>query len=225
MMFLEKLIRADELRPTRLHTQAGEFCGWRQLPRLLPSAWTWLNFRLTGHRAIAPWWTWEAIRFVEKEMRKTDSILEAGAGYSSLWLAERGRAVRSIESSVAWSRRLRSEATARGLLNLDIVEAQDTSAAFASMMREAIADREPYDVVVIDSPGDRTAMFRMLGEVAPAAAPRLIVYDNTDRIADRSAVSAFQTPRYETHLFRGFGPQLVHAWETTVLLKRKDQNA
>ncbi|MDY6828721.1 MAG: hypothetical protein SV583_05035 [Pseudomonadota bacterium] len=225
MMFLEKLVRADELRPSRLHTQAGEFCGWGQLPRLLPSAWTWLNFRLTGHRAVAPWWTWEAIRFVEKEVRKTDRILEAGAGYSSLWLAERCRAIRSIESLAAWNRRLRSEAAARGLLNLEIVEAQDTSAAFARMMTEAIADGEPYDVVVIDSAGDRTSMFRMLGEVALTIAPRLIVYDNTDRIDDRSAVSAFQNPSYQKHLFRGFGPQLVHAWETTVLLKRTDQNA
>ncbi len=223
MMFLEKLIRADESRPSRFHTQAGEFCGWREFPNLLPSIHSWLSFRLTGHRSVYPWWTWEAIRFVEKNLRKTDRVLEAGAGYSSLWLAERCRAVQSIENSEGWSQRIRSEAARRGSSNLEIVEAEDAPAAFAKLMQQAIADGKPYDVVVIDSPGDRTRMLETLSEVESAIAPRLIVYDNTDRVDDRNAVLAFQSHCYETYQFRGFGPQLVHAWETTVFLKRKDQ--
>jgi len=35
MMFLEKLIRAAESRPSRFHTQAGEFYGWREFQNRL----------------------------------------------------------------------------------------------------------------------------------------------------------------------------------------------
>lgn len=223
MNFLEKLIRADEERPTRFHTQAGEFCGWREFLNLLPSIQSWMRYRLTGHRSVVPWWTWNAIKFVEKNLRKTDRVLEAGAGYSSLWLAERCRMVQSIETNSTWSQRLRSLAAARRLNNLEIIDAKDTADVFAELMQQAVAEREPYDVVIIDSPGSRTSMLELMEILEPSKAPRVIVYDNTDRAEDRKAVKAFRTQCYEKRRFRGFLPEIVHVCETTLFLKHKDE--
>ena len=225
MTFWEKVIKADETRPTRLHTQAGEFCGWEALPGVVPAAWTWLRLRVTGRRVVRPWWVWSAIRFVDTEVRSSDRVLEAGAGYSSLWLAERCQVVHSIEESSEWSQLLRSEAARCRLSNVQILETRETRDAFANILLEATADHERYDVVVIDSPGDRTALFELLTELAAPMAPRLIVYDNTDRPEDRRALLACRNSWYEVRRFLGFGPQLVHASETTVLVKDQGQDA
>ncbi len=220
MKLVEKIVRADETRPTRLHTQAGEFCGLRALPGLVPAAWTWLRFWITGRRVVQPWWVWDAIGLINREIRSTDRLLEAGSGYSSLWLAERCDVVHSIEESKEWSQLLRSEVLRCQFSNVEIIETRGTLDTFSDMLSKAIANNEPYDVVVIDSPGDRTAVFKVLTKVAPPWAPRLIIYDNTDRPDDRRALLAFDDLGYEKRRFLGFGPQLVHASETAVLVRR-----
>src|SRR5690606_9600713 len=86
MHVVRKLIAGDEVRRTRLHTEAGELCGMHALGGLLASGFTWSRERLTGMRAVRPWWVWGAIRFVERQLRPADRVLEVGGGNSTLWL-------------------------------------------------------------------------------------------------------------------------------------------
>ncbi|MGR6034293.1 MAG: hypothetical protein ACU4EQ_05345 [Candidatus Nitrosoglobus sp.] len=89
MNIFTKIIRGDELRPTRFHTAAGTFTGLAALPGLIPAALSWARYRINGHHSFQPWWVWDEIRFVEQQLQHDDRVLEVGSGYSSLWLAQR----------------------------------------------------------------------------------------------------------------------------------------
>jgi hypothetical protein len=53
-----------------------------------------------------PWYTYPMIHFLETKTFKECRVLEFGAGYSTLWWAERAAKVVSFESNGEWFRRL-----------------------------------------------------------------------------------------------------------------------
>ena len=208
-----KLIRGDALRPSRLHTEAHIFCGLDALPGLFPAGWTWMRARLTGHRIVKPWWVWNAIRFVERELRPTDRVLEVGSGYSTIWLAQRCAKVVSIEESPQWRAHVEQNAQLHGLTNIKL-----ESGGSLQLFRQMLSQNR-WDVVVIDGPNDRLEIFRHLLSDQPEKHPRMVIYDNTDRLKDREAPSLSEANNYCVKTFRGFAPQTVHATETAVFLK------
>jgi len=209
-----KFIKGDALRPTRLHTEAHIFCGLDALPGLFPAGWTWMRARLTGRRIVKPWWVWNAIRFVGRELRSTDRVLEVGSGYSTIWLAQRCAKVVSIEESPQWRASVEQNAQLHGLTNIR-VESGDSLQLF-----QEIVPQDRWDVVVIDGPNNRMPIFRHLLSEQREKLPRMVIYDNTDRLQDRDASSLPEASNYQAKSFRGFGPQTVHALETTVFLKK-----
>jgi precorrin-6B methylase 2 len=210
MNIFTKIIRGDEVRPTRLHTEAGTFTGLAALPGLIPAALSWVRYRTNGYYSLRPWWVWDAIRFVEQHLQHDDRVLEVGSGYSSLWLAQRCREVLSIEESLAWKERVDAEARRFGLTDVKLLNG-DSRELFTRYF-----GNEEWEVVVIDGPRDRLSIFHDL--VACASKPRLIVYDDTDKMENR-AVLQTSIKGYQANVFRGFKPQTVHACETTVFIR------
>jgi hypothetical protein len=52
MNIFTKIIRGDEVRPTRLHTEAGTFTGLAALPGLIPAALSWVRYRTNSHYSL-----------------------------------------------------------------------------------------------------------------------------------------------------------------------------
>jgi hypothetical protein len=210
MNIFTKIIRGDEVRPTRFHTEAGAFTGLAALPGFILAALSWARHRINGRYSLQPWWVWDAIRFVNQQLQHDDRVFEVGSGYSSLWLAQRCREVLSIEESLAWKEQVYFEAKRFGLTNVKLLNG-DSRELFTRYL-----GNEGREVVVIDSPRDRLSIFHDL--VACAAKPRLIVYDDTDRIENRDALQDL-VAGYQANVFRGFKPQTVHACETTIFVR------
>lgn len=49
-----------------------------------------------------PWWTPDAVKFVDKLLTKESKVLEFGSGGSTPWLCDRSRIVVSIEDNSRW---------------------------------------------------------------------------------------------------------------------------
>jgi precorrin-6B methylase 2 len=213
MNVLRKMLIGDNVRRTRFHTESGEFVGWRELVGLAPAFESWVRYKVSGQGRLLPWWTWESIRFVEEHLRSEDTVLEVGSGFSTIWFAERCAQVCSIEESPAWKQKVKAMLGMKGLNNVQLLEGDSGDQV------EACLGRDSYDVVVIDGPKDRAAIFQSVLEVESTKRPRMIIYDDTDRSENRldRLVDAME---YEVRRFRGFKPQTVHACETTVLLRR-----
>lgn len=208
---VRKVIAGDEVRRSRFHTEAGDACGLSSLPQVIPSGLTWLRARLTGRYAAEPWWVWEATRFLDSRLAPSDRVLEVGGGNSTLWLAERCGLVASIEESTEWGGHIRREAERRGLKNV-MLHGGPSQDVFRILFQ---AHR--WDVVIIDGPRDRLAIFRTLMRGAQAGGPRLVVYDDTDRVANRPALKSAHG--FDAKSFRGFKPQTLQACETTVFVQ------
>ncbi|MGR6034294.1 MAG: hypothetical protein ACU4EQ_05350 [Candidatus Nitrosoglobus sp.] len=71
-------------------------------------------------------------------------------------------------------------------------------------------------MVIIDNLRDRLSIFYDL--VACAVKPRLIIYDDTDKMENRDVLQTL-IKGYQANVFRGFKPQAVHACETTVFVR------
>jgi hypothetical protein len=207
-----KAVAGDRVRRTRLHTEGGMPCALGGLRGVFPSAWTWMHSRITGRYANQPWWVWEAARFVERNLRASDRVLEAGSGYSTLWLAGRASMVVSIEELSVWREKVGREAQRRGTSNV-FLHAGRSGAVFRELF-----DADRWDVVVIDSPRDRLPIFRRIAGGATLELPRLVIFDDTDRAENRAALRL--AGDFDAHCFRGFKPQTLHACETTVFVRR-----
>jgi hypothetical protein len=205
---VEKLIAGDAVRRTRFHTEAGAACQVDGVPGVIPAAWTWLRSRMGAGSAPEPWWVWEASRFVAQHLRPSDHVLEAGSGNSTLWLAKRCAAVHSIEEDPKWRDRVARDAQCAGLENVTL-HAGRSETVFRDLL-----DRQAWDVVVIDSPCDRLRMFRRL---LLEQRPRVVVYDDTDRVENQAALDPDHD--YDARTFRGFKPQTLHTCETTVFMR------
>lgn len=211
MHILKKAFSGDRVRPTRVHTEAGEFCGLEALPGLGPAGLTWARARFGGRYATLPWWVWRAIRFVGGTLRPSDRVLEVGGGFSTLWLAKRAAAVVTIEESAEWRSRVAEAAQSTGVRNLQLQDGPSFPAF--CVLYPAVR----WDGVIIDGPAPRLRVLEEIFREAAWRRPRFIVFDDTDRAENRPAFRL--ATGYHAHTFRGFKPQTLHACETTVFVK------
>lgn len=211
MNIVEKILRGDNVRISRFHTEAGAYCDADAIKDLLPATWTWFRRKATGRYSIQPWWVYQAIREVEVALHKTDRVLEVGGGYSTLWLSERCQTVCSIEEDLPWAETIDAQARLLHLKNIEVISG-DSRSMFGQQMANT-----NWDVVVIDGPHDRLEIFRHL--LTSPSPPRLVIYDDTDKIENRAALHE-NIPGYEWYVYRGFKPQTIHVCETTVFRRK-----
>ena len=142
---LERVIRGDPRRRTRLHDFEGNGLPWAGLRDLAPSFCTTVLGK-AGIRWWSPWWPYPAIRSIRSLLRTSWCVLEFGAGGSTQWLARSVRSVLSLESDRTWHSRVQSRLRALGCTGVDLRLRENR-------MDYATADhcaRREFDFVVVD---------------------------------------------------------------------------
>ena len=96
-----------------------------------------------------PWYTYPAIDFLNSRTFAGRTVLEFGAGQSTLWWAKRADRVVSMEGDAGWHDRIRHQMP--GNVDLRLIP-MGSSEECVSAVRAALADIAVarYDVVVID---------------------------------------------------------------------------
>lgn len=102
-------------RAGRFHTvrEPMSLSGWLRYP----AAW-WRARR--GKTPERPWIVPAAIGFLRRRIRSNWSVLELGAGRSTVWFARRAGRVLSFEDNGFWAEQTRERLRAEGLDNVDI---------------------------------------------------------------------------------------------------------
>jgi hypothetical protein len=153
-----------------------------------------------------PWYTYPAIEFFNQLRPDGLRIFEYGSGNSSLYWANKGAKVWSVEHDTGWHETMRQRASA--LQDLLLRETPETYAAAI----ETVGGE--FDIIVIDG--------AWRNESAAKALPRLkaggmLILDNSDWYTD---VSQFLKSRGFFQIdFSGFGPINDYCWTTSVLLR------
>lgn len=104
----------------RFHTSTGTFVGLHRLPNGARSFGQAIFRKLFGIIPRQPWIPFAAQSELAAVLTKDSVVWEVGAGFSTLWLADRVAKVVSIEASKDWYDRLRTIIQSEGITNVDL---------------------------------------------------------------------------------------------------------
>lgn len=104
----------------RFHTSTGQFVGWSRIPAGALSIGQALVRKLSGHIPRQPWIPFHARDELVRWLTPQSVVWEVGAGYSTLWLAQRVSKVTSIEASKEWYDRLSRILADEHIQNVDL---------------------------------------------------------------------------------------------------------
>ena len=154
-----------------------------------------------------PWISYPALHFLERRIRAEMRVFEFGAGFSTLWWAQRVRNVTACESDADWYANLRG----RVPQNVDLVLA--TVDEYPNVIQP---HSRVFDVVVLDG-GDRCVCARS----APAAlnSSGVILWDDTDRPEYRPGFDFLRDHGFARIEFVGHSPIVNIAKETSIFYR------
>ncbi len=137
--------------------------------------------------------TWPFLDFLDHLDVRADSLIELGAGYSTLWFAKRFAKVRSFETDPEWHASL--SRVVGGNVELSLVPLDQLESAQIEYRGEAW--------LLVDFAGKRTAFLNhFLNNLAPQGRPSAIVLDNSDWY--RQGAALLQAQGYLELPFYGF---------------------
>jgi protein-L-isoaspartate O-methyltransferase len=117
---LERIIRADHCRKTRLHDEKGNLVPLRRLLLNGSRAYVTAAARLAlGIRPEVPWISYDARRLLAKHLKPGSQVLEFGSGMSTVWLARRAAWVCSLESYRPWYEKVAALLAKHSIKNVD----------------------------------------------------------------------------------------------------------
>jgi predicted O-methyltransferase YrrM len=186
--------------------------GWVRYPA------AWLRAR-TGRTPERPWIAPAAIGWLRRRIRSDWSILELGAGRSTMWLARRAGRVVSFEDNEFWAVHTRSRLAGLGLGNVDlrvgpIEELSDRVGALSD---------SSFDLVVVDfleapSVTRIDVLKPAMKKVKPGG---LLLLDDSDRPGYAEAFELLDGWRFRK--FVGVKDQWPEACETGIFRRPADR--
>lgn len=209
---LAKIIRANDQRKTRFHTERGELLP----PSAVPVVARTVARRVRGGvPPEVPWIASSAVTALDGAIGPSWNVLELGCGSSTTWLARRSGHVTSFESDPEWAEQTRAALALAGLRNVSLVEIS-VDAIPSEIVRRA---EEQFHLVTIDC--HETASVTRL-DCLRAAAPFVrdggcLVLDDSDRRHLRTAPEILEGWRAERHI--GMKQFPLMAIETTIFAK------
>jgi hypothetical protein len=131
---------------------------------------------LSQHGAPLPWYTYPCIDFLQQRDYAGRTVLEFGAGQSTLWWAARAARVVALEDDASWLRTLRQQVPPN--VQLHGVDGSDASRCVAEV-RRVLADSgiAKFDVIVIDGLCREALIDTAIDWVGPEG---VIVCDNAE---------------------------------------------
>jgi hypothetical protein len=172
----------------------------------------WLHSLITSRPVNSndqpiPWFTYPAIDFLEPRVGPNWSVLEWGAGNSTLWWAKRARWVISIEHDPAWHQMISASAPVNSTISLATNETDYVSATDSP---------ERFDVIVIDGEHRNSCARRAVELAGPQT---IIIFDNSDRQAVRDGLHFLDQSGWKRIDFFGLLPAYCYRTCTTVFFK------
>jgi precorrin-6B methylase 2 len=130
---------------------------------LITKGWFKSSFKkscLDSNNDPIPWWTYSAIKFLDRRLNNDLSVFEFGAGFSTIWLANRVKSVTSVENDLSWIHLIKKQIPS----NVEIIysETNSTKNKYGTITflelgnthfnysKEILRDSKKYDIIIID---------------------------------------------------------------------------
>jgi hypothetical protein len=166
-----KVISGDAYRKTRLHDEKGNLVPRAEIARLPRYARMAVERKFLGTLPPLPWWTLEVVERVDELLRPDWTAVEFGSGMSTPWLAQRVKALLSIEHDPSWFERIQPLLPPNARYELR----QPVSYASLSDLDDATVD-----FVVVDGVARSACVAASVPKVRPGG---YLYLDNSDKDA------------------------------------------
>lgn len=198
--------------------------------------WLGTSLALDDGAREEPWFTFDALRWLDAHVTVNDSVFEWGSGGSTLYFARRARRVVSVEYDPTWYSRVAREVRARNLANVELLfvppearAAGGDAGAFASTGTQfeglsferyaRVIERYPeasFDLVVVDGRARTDCLALGLPRTRPGG---FVLVDNSEREPTAAALEALTARGVEVTHFAGPAPYNFFPgfWRTSVV--------
>jgi SAM-dependent methyltransferase len=157
-----------------------------------------------------PWIPYSAVVFLTDRLTSDLSVLELGAGYSTLYFMGRVARVVSLEHDQGWLRRVRGRAAA----NVRLIQTDASTAD--SYLAPIRGTDERFDVILIDGPHRIEALSVSLRLLSPSG---VILLDDSHRPRYAPAFVYAAAAGMRRLDFEGHKAASVHLYRTTVFYR------
>lgn len=160
---------------------------------------------ITSNGQNIPWYTYPCIEYSNCIDFSKCSVIEFGAGYSSLWWAKRAERVVAVEDIEVWA----NEISYISPPNLDVRYVKKSSDYLTNA-------GEKYDVIVVDG-GNRREILNSIDRIIKSNS--IVIVDNSDWYPEACSELKKRNDMIEVG-FNGFGPMNKYTSRTTIFFKR-----
>jgi hypothetical protein len=175
--------------------------------------------RKTAIERGLPWMSWKAIDFLQGHITPGLRVFEWGGGGSTIFFADRGCHVTTVESSEFWKQVIqnRYRATERsGSLEIRFIPAETRDPRAVTDYIQSIDDGAPWDIIVIDGLEEAyISRIDCIRHISGAVRKGSIaVLDDSYRSGYKDAPNILQG--WERRVFRGLGSGRLGVTQTDV---------
>jgi hypothetical protein len=200
------LIRSRSVRFFALARKGGTLgqLGWLQVN---------FNDLLISGNSPVPWFSYGAIDYINQTISPSSSVLELGGGGSTRYWIERGNSVTTVESDLAWSKKIRETLVDASNLK-DVIFIEQISPKTLQVL-----GGQKFDVIVNDfnAGSGRSSVAKWMTEHLTENG--IIIWDNSDREAYIEGLEELNSLGFGRISFFGLGPVNPYALETSILSK------
>jgi len=153
-----------------------------------------------------PWLTYPALAWLSGRVSRIHTVIEFGAGASTLWFLANGAQVVSIEHDEAWLRELEAMLPSA---NRELVRVTPDEAGYLQGLDRADVGR--FDLVLVDGLHREACVRAVMPTLRPDS---LLCLDDSQRLEYASSIETLHRAGFKSIGFRGFAPIVGEYKET-----------
>lgn len=160
-----------------------------------------------------PWCTYPFIDFIEQRLNKTLNVFEFGAGYSTLFFAQRVKAVIAVEHNEFWFKEMKKY----NLSNAEIILHQlDAEKNYSKVLNSV---KQKFDIIFIDAEERNECM---INAIAHLSAKGILILDDSEREEYLEGISFLRDSGFRQIDFWGIAPSILFKKNTTIFYKENN---
>lgn len=175
--------------------------------------WIWARSMVARRRPLSypiPWLSFPAIRRLRGSVKEGSTVFEFGAGHSTVFWAQRGACVCTVEESPEWHGYLEGYLRNHPGLTVELLFEPEQDKYIGSIGRYP---KQHFDLVLVDGSFRRECTRAAIDHVKPGG---LLVLDNTDWHWFREQPIDCVPPTWRKQAYPGYAPMMGYISETTV---------
>ena len=160
-----------------------------------------------------PWYTYSSINFLNKRIKKGMKVFEFGSGNSTIWFANKGCIVTSIEHDQKWYLFLKKKLPSNVKYNY-------LPLSYNGEYCRSICKHDTlFDIIIIDG---RDRVNCALNSINNLNKSGIIIWDNSDRKYYQEGFEFLKRNGFKRLEFNGHGPINTRFWETSIFYKEEN---